>query len=230
MIHHDGLDVEWLGYATVRLDDGETVVYLDPGRYGVLERYEGGDGDVVCVTHDHHYDSDAIRRVAGDDATLVAFEGVDTHRIDRDVERPADLPLDVRTVDEASDVAVGEAIVRTTAAYNEPDGPRTRASGEPYHPPGLGCGFHVTLSGTSLYWPGDADVLDGHARLDVDVFCPPIGGAFTMDRREAAELAEALDPALVVPVHFGTFEAIETDSAAFVDDLRARAVPVALDE
>lgn len=245
MIRHDGLEVEWLGYATIRIDDGETVVYLDPGRYGVLEDYEFGSrapparsdrdawrpaGDVVCVTHDHHYDSDAIRRVAGADATLVAFEGIDTHRIDRDVERPVDLPLDVRTVDAESDLAVGDAIVRTTAAYNESDGPRTRASGEPYHPPGRGCGFHVTLSGTSVYWPGDTDVLDGHDRLDVDVYCPPIGGAFTMDRHEAAELAEALDPALVVPVHYDTFEEIEADAAAFVDDLRTRGVQVTLDE
>ena len=229
MIAHDGLEVSWLGYATLRLEGDGTVVYLDPGRYGVLDGYDGGDGDVVCVTHDHHYDSDGVRTVAGEDATLVLFEGVNAHRIDRDVERPADLPLDVREVDAAADLAVGDAIVRTTAAYNDPDGPHVRETGDPYHPEGLGCGFHVTLDGTSAYWPGDTDVLEGHARLDVDVFCPPIGGTYTMDRHEAADLAAALDPDLVVPVHYDAFEAIETDAGAFAADLEARGVRVELD-
>jgi L-ascorbate metabolism protein UlaG (beta-lactamase superfamily) len=248
MIEHDGLELSWLGYATVRLaaEASDSVVYLDPGRYGVLEGDDGGsrsstarpdrdaerlaDAEVVCVSHDGHYDSDAVRTVAAEDATVVLFEGVDTHRIDRDVERPADLPYEVRRVDAESDLAVGDAIVRTTAAYNRPDGPHLRPSGEPYHPEGLGCGFHVTLAGTSVYWPGDTDVLEGHERLDVDVFCPPIGGTCTMDRREAADLAAAMRPDLVVPVHYDAFEAIEADAEAFAADLESRGVGVALDE
>lgn len=229
MIEHDSIRIDWLGYATLRLESDETVVYLDPGRYGVLDGYDEADGDVVCVTHDHHYDTDGIRRVASDDATLVLFEGINPHRIDRDVERPADLPYAVRTVDDEADIAVGEAIVRTTAAYNDPDGDRVRANGEPYHPKGLGCGFHVTLDGVRVYWPGDTDVLDGHEHLDVDVFCPPIGGSFTMNRHEAADLAVALDPDLVVPIHYDTFEAIETDAEAFAADLDSRGVRVELD-
>jgi L-ascorbate metabolism protein UlaG (beta-lactamase superfamily) len=229
MLQHRSLSLSWLGYATLRLEADGTVVYLDPGRYGVLEGYDRSDGDVVCVTHDHHYDTDAIRAVAADDATLLYFEGIDTHRIDRDVERPADLPVETRSVDAESDLAVGDVIARTTAAYNDPEGPHTRPNGEPYHPEGRGCGFHVTLAGVSVYWPGDTDVLAGHEHLGVDVFCPPIGGAFTMDRHEAAELAAALDPELVVPVHYDTFDAIETDAEAFAADLRSWGVEVALE-
>jgi L-ascorbate metabolism protein UlaG (beta-lactamase superfamily) len=245
MLHHDGLDIAWLGYATLRLEGDGTVVYVDPGRYGVLDGYEvcsrtssarsnrdpsGPAGDIVCVSHDHHYDTDAIRKVAAEDATVVLFEGINTHLIDRDVERPGDLPYDIRKVDMEADIAVDDAIIRTTAAYNEPDGPHTRPNGEPHHPEGRGCGFYVTLDGVSVYWPGDTDVLEGHQFLDVDVFCPPIGGTFTMDRHEAADLAAALDPDLVVPIHYDTFEAIEADAEAFAEDLESRGVPVALDD
>jgi L-ascorbate metabolism protein UlaG (beta-lactamase superfamily) len=87
----------------------------------------------------------------------------------------------------------------------------------------------VTLGGVSVYWPGDTDVLEGHEHLDVDVFCPPIGGTRTMDRHEAADLAEALAPALVVPVHYDTFPTIETDEAAFVEDLRGRGIRAEID-
>jgi L-ascorbate metabolism protein UlaG (beta-lactamase superfamily) len=241
----DDIDVEWLGYATLRVASDDFVVYFDPGRYGVLTGewtpdtpgvahppatdYRPEDGDVVCVTHDHHYDPDGIRRVAGEDATLVVFDGVNTHHVDRVDDRPVDLDLDVRRVNAHADFAVGDAILRTVPAYNTPDG-HTNANGDPYHPEGMGCGFVLTLADTTVFWPGDTDVLEGHAMLDVDAFCPPIGGSFTMDRHEAAELAEAMDPELVVPIHYNTFSALETDSEAFADDLESRAVDVTLDE
>ena len=272
MVRHGGIRADWLGYATLRLETpapglegmgaeapDPTVVYCDPGRYGVLSgdwppadadgdpdhhprgpAVEPHDADLVCVTHDHHYDPAAIRRVADEDTTLLVFEGVDTHRIDRAVERPVDLPCEVRRVDDEADLAVGDVIVRTTAAYNHPDGDHVRADGDPVHPEGFGCGFHLTVpasgpSGTAadgvrVYWPGDTDVLEGHAELDVDLFCPPIGAAFTMDRHAAASLAAAMDPALVVPVHYNTFDTLRTDSRAFAADVAEAGIPVVLSE
>ncbi|RXK49121.1 MBL fold metallo-hydrolase [Halorientalis pallida] len=229
-VHFDDLRVDWLGYATVRIEapDG-TVVYIDPGRYGVLDEYDPGDGQLVCVSHVHHYDSDGIERVARADATVLVYDAVHHSETDRDVTPVRDLPYDTRRVDAELDDLVDDVIVRTTAAYNQADGPHTDAGGEPIHPEGFGCGFVLTIDGTTVFWPGDTDVLAGHAELDVDLFLPPIGGTFTMDREAAAELAEAMAPGLVLPIHYDTFEAIETDAEAFADDLDARGVPVALD-
>ncbi|MFC4552728.1 MULTISPECIES: MBL fold metallo-hydrolase [Halorussus] len=246
-IRHDGLLVDWLGYATLRIEaPGGPVVYLDPGRYGVLtgewrpdsadathpeaRDYRPEDGDLVLVTHDHHYDSDGIERVAADDATVVVYDAVYPKGIDRDVKDLGDLPYEVVKVSDGTDRMFGDVIVRTVEAYNEPDGPHTRENGEPFHPEGSGTGYIVTVDGTDVFWPGDSDALDGHAALDVSLFCPPIGGSFTMDRREAADLAEAMDPDLVLPIHYDTFEALETDSAAFASDVASRGVPVVLDE
>lgn len=229
MIEHEGISLSWLGYATVRIEGEGSVVYVDPGRYGVLDGYDARDGTSVCVTHGHHYDPAGIRSVASPEAELVLFEGINTHRIDRSVGRPVDLPYGTRTVDSETDIAVDDVILRTTAAYNEPNGPHVRADGSPYHPEGRGCGFHLTVEGVSVYCPGDTDVLEGHDRIDADVFCPPIGGVFTMDRHEAADLAVAIDPDLVVPIHYDTFEAIETDAEAFAADLEGRGVRVGLD-
>jgi L-ascorbate metabolism protein UlaG (beta-lactamase superfamily) len=235
MFGHDGLSVSWLGYATLRIEGRDRVVYCDPGRYGVLDDYDARDGDVVCITHDHHYDTDGIRRVAGEDATVVLFEGVNPHRIDRDVERPGELPYEVRRVDGEADLLVSDVVVRTVPAYNDPEGPRADREGNVPHPEGFGCGFHLTLEGewrreVSVFWPGDTDVLPGHEALSVSLLCPPIGGSFTMDRHEAADLAEALDPDLVCPIHYDTFEALETDAGAFAADVASRGVPVVLDE
>lgn len=246
-IEHDGLTAEWFGYATLRLETDEGfVAYLDPGRYGVLTGdwepdsddaahpepvdYHARDADAVFVTHDHHYDSDGIERVAGEDATVVVYEGVNTDDIDRDVTPVSELPYEVVRVGEEDHLTVGDAEAWTLPAYNEEDGPHTDASGEPFHPKGFGVGYLLSLSGTTVFWTGDSDALPGFEKLDASLFVPAIGGSFTMDRHEAADLAETIDPDLVLPIHYDTFAALETDSAAFAADVAKRGVPVVLDE
>ena len=245
-VSYDDLAIEWLGYATVRIE-GERTIYLDPGRYGVLtgewepdsERgrahpeptdYRPEDGDLVCLSHVHHYDSDGIDRVLDDEGTVVACEGINTRTSSRNLPRLLDLAYDLERVGTEAQLIAADTPIWTVPAYNEPDGPHTRADGTPIHPEGRGCGFLLSVDGTRLFWPGDTDVLAGHEELDVDVLLPPIGGTFTMDREAAADLAAAMDPDLVVPIHYNTFEAIETDSAAFAEDLGARGIEVALDE
>ncbi|WP_224449789.1 MBL fold metallo-hydrolase [Haloprofundus salilacus] len=230
-IRHDGLSVEWLGYATVRIETPDGfVVYLDPGRYGVLDGYDAKDGDLVCVSHIHHYDSDGIERVAKEDATVVAYGGIDVDDTDRDVTPLSELDYEVVALGQEDRFSAEGADVWTLPAYNEPDGPHTRDDGEPYHPEGFGVGYLLSVGGRTVFWPGDSDVLEGHEQLEVSLFLPPIGGAFTMDREEAAGLAETLDPDLVLPIHYDTFEALETDSSAFAADVASRGVPVVLDE
>lgn len=230
-VEHRGLTVDWFGLATVRIESSDgTVVYFDPGRYGVLDGDEPRDGDLVCVSHTHHYDPDAVRRVGTDDTTVVVHEAVHHSETDRDVTPVRDLPFAVERVDDETDTVEAGVILRTLAAYNEPDGPHVDDAGEPYHPKGRGCGFLLNIDGVRVCWPGDTDVLEGHAELDVSLFLPPIGGTFTMDRHEAADLIDDLEPELVLPIHYDTFEEIETDANAFAADVEQRGVPVELDE
>ncbi|WP_135822288.1 MBL fold metallo-hydrolase [Halostella litorea] len=249
MVRHRGLSLDWFGYATARIAGDDGVVYTDPGRYGTLtgewaERYGGadhpsggpydaGDGDVVLVTHDHHYDDDGVERVASDDATLVVYEAVSADAIGasggRDVREPEALPYDVVRVGYGDEVNVGGVDVRVTPAYNRPDGPNA-SGGEPLHPEGFGCGFVAAVDGVRCFWPGDSDALDEHRDIDADVFMPSISRSFTMDRHDAADLAERIDPGLVLPIHYNTFPDLRADSGAFTADVAKRGVPVALAE
>ena len=224
------IEIEWLGYATIRATGRTGVtVYFDPGRYGVLDDVSPRNGDLVLVTHGDHYDPDGIERVAHEEAIVVVHDAVDALETDHADRQPESLPYEVERVSDDETFVLGPLDLFTTPAFNHPDGHHTRSDGTPYHEEGKGCGYGVTIDGITVYWPGDSDALAFHEDLDVDVFCPPIGGGPTMNRREAAALAAQMNPELVLPVHYDTFESIETDADAFVVEVANAGVPVVLD-
>ena len=218
-VEYENLRFERLGHASVRIetDDG-TVVYVDP--WSEVLDGEPGDGDLVFVTHDDfdHYDPDAIEAVGADDATVPAYEGIDTSGLRFDV---VELPHD-------GSATVGGIGVRTVPAYNDPGGEHVDDDGNPFHARGEVIGLHLTFDGTTVFYPSDTDFLPHHESVRAEVVLPPIGGHYTMDRHEAAEFAGSVGPELVLPIHYDTFEPIETDAEAFAEELEAEGIRVEL--
>lgn len=234
-VSYGAVQFDWLGHATVRLESRTgVVIYVDPDRAVVRENGAPRDGDLVLVTHGHHYDPDGIGRVAGDNAMVVIHESIDGHETDahgagrsgRARKRPADLSHDIERVRADESFVLGPLDLFTAPAYNDPDGPHTRGDGSPYHPEGTGCGYAVTVDGVQAFFPGHTDALEYHEDLDVDAFFPPIDGETTMDRHEAATLAGRMAPRLVCPIYD---ETTGVDAEAFVVDVAIRAVPVVLE-
>lgn len=211
-VEYDGMDFDRLGHASVRIKtrDG-TVIYIDPWN-DVLEA-EPHDGDIIIVTHDDfdHYDPEGIAAVQSPDATIAAYEAIDTSDLDADV---IELPYEGTTT-------VAGIDVESVPAYNDPDGPHVRDNGEPFHADGEVIGVILSIGSSTVYFTSDTDFLPIHEDITVDVFIPPIGGHYTMDRAEAADFAKSVDASLVLPVHYDTFEAIETDENAFIASLEA---------
>jgi L-ascorbate metabolism protein UlaG (beta-lactamase superfamily) len=84
---------------------------------------------------------------------------------------------------------------------------------------GPAAGLVIKLGETTVYHAGDT-CLFGDMKLiaqrsDIDVALLPIGGHYTMDRRDAVVAAEFVGARTVIPMHFNTFPAIETDAGAF---------------
>lgn len=249
-VRHRGLAVDWLGYACARIEGAEAIVYTDPGRYGTLTgdwesnyggvphpsgpAYEARDGDVVVVTHDHHYDEDGIRRVAADDATLVVYENVSAARVNQNrgltYAEPEALPYEVIRVAYGDTLAIDGVEIDVVPAYNRLEEPPSVGSPTVLHPRGFGCGFVLTIDGVRCFWTGDSDVVDEHSDLDVSLFLPSIAENITMGPTEAAGLAAQLDPALVLPIHYNSFPGLRADSRAFAASVAAEGIPVVLDE
>ena len=50
----------------------------------------------------------------------------------------------------------------------------------------------------------------------------PIGGHYTMDRHDAVTAADWIGADTVIPIHYNTFPAIETDDQAFKSDVESK--------
>jgi len=235
-----GLEFEHLGHASVRIETGDgTVIYIDP--WSNVSEETPSDGDVVLVTHDDfdHYDPDAIEAVAASDATIAVYEAVDTSDLDRDVvDLPYDEDVDVAgfpiTTVPAYNQPDGDHLdedgipLTTVPAYNQPDGDHLDEDGEPFHDVQEVIGLVLEIDGVTIYFPSDTDFVSELESVSADVFIPPIGGHYTMDRHEAAAFARSVDPELVLPVHYDTFDVIETDAEAFAAELESDGIRVEL--
>ncbi len=78
-------------------------------------------------------------------------------------------------------------------------------------------GFWMDLGGKTLYHAGDTALLTDMTLLKgtVDVALLPIGDNFTMGPVDAARAVEFIEPRVVIPIHYNTFDMIAQDPEAF---------------
>jgi len=63
-------------------------------------------------------------------------------------------------------------------------------------------GYILTIDDVRYVIPGDSDVTPELEKIKCDVLFVPIGGRYTMNATEAAELTNKIKPKLVVPTHY----------------------------
>ena len=78
-------------------------------------------------------------------------------------------------------------------------------------------GFLIELGGKTLYHAGDTALLTDMTLLkgQVDVALLPIGDNFTMGPMDAARAVGFIEPGVVIPIHYNTFDLIAQDPEAF---------------
>ena len=78
-------------------------------------------------------------------------------------------------------------------------------------------GWWLDLGGARLYHAGDTALLTDMQLLQgkVDVALLPIGDNFTMGPEDAARAVEFIQPRVVIPMHYNTFDVIKQDPQDF---------------
>lgn len=65
-------------------------------------------------------------------------------------------------------------------------------------------GYILTIGQTRVYISGDTDITAESKAVSCDIALLPVGGTgYTMNAEKAAELAAAIAPHTVIPVHYG---------------------------
>ena len=85
------------------------------------------------------------------------------------------------------------------------------------------CGFLIESEGKKIYHAGDTGLSMEMQLLQkekIDVAFIPIGGNYTMDADDAALAVEFIKPKTAIPVHYNTFDIIQTDPIEFKNKVK----------
>ncbi len=186
---------------------GSQILYFDPFQIdGKVQ-----DADVIFVTHEHgdHFDPSSIAGIRKEGTILAAPESMKQKILDESGARPGSCVF-MRPGDTCS---IGGITVEAVPAYNRL---------KPFHQKKRGwLGYRVCMDGVTYYVAGDTDPVSEVRQVKSDVVLLPVGGYYTMDWKDAAQLILQMRPAAAIPTHYGTIVGSPGDGESFREKVRA---------
>ena len=193
-------DIEVLYHSSIRISKNK-VIYIDP--FKIDKNYN--DADIVFITHDHfdHYSEEDIDKVINENTTIIIPEELLTKILRKGINKNA-----VITVESNKEYMVQGIKFETIPAYN---------TNKPFHPKENNwVGYIITLDGIRYYIAGDTDITEENRKVKCDVAFVPVGGTYTMDFKEAAQLINEIQPKIAVPIHYGSVVGTKQDATDFI--------------
>ena len=193
-------NVEVLCHSSIRIAK-EKVIYID--QFKVDKNYN--DADMIFITHDHydHYSEGDIDKVKKEDTIIVVPEELLTKLLKRGYNKN-----DIITVEPNKQYMVQGIKFETIPAYN---------INKSFHPKdNEWVGYIIEIKGNRYYIAGDTDITEENKNIKCDVALVPIGGTYTMDFKEAAQLINEIKPKIAVPTHYGDIVGTNQDATDFI--------------
>jgi L-ascorbate metabolism protein UlaG (beta-lactamase superfamily) len=211
------MQINFIGHATFELVEGDTRVLIDPflspNNPAATVSADDVEPTHILITHGHQdHLADAVALAKRTGAPCVALTELAGW-------------LGEQGVEDASDPNLGGTVdfdwgsVKLVPAWHTSTTPDGTVIGN-------AAGLIVKLGGRTIYHLGDT-CLFGDLKLigerhSIDVALVPIGGHYTMDREDAAYACDLIGASTVIPCHYNTFPAIQTDAEAFKADVEQK--------
>ena len=193
-------NIEVLYHSSIRISKNKAI-YIDP--FKIDKDYN--DADIVFITHDHfdHYSEEDIDKVINENTTIIIPEELLTKILRKGINKNA-----VITVESNKEYMVQGIKFETIPAYN---------TNKTFHPKENDwVGYIITLDGIRYYIAGDTDITEENRKVKCDVAFVPVGGTYTMDFKEAAQLINEIQPKIAVPIHYGSVVGTKQDATDFI--------------
>ena len=170
-------------HSSIKISKGKTI-YIDPFK---IEK-ESHDADVILITHDHydHYSSEDIEKIATNETIIVAPKTV----------KVLSKMRNTILVEPNQTYEVDGMKIETIPSYNK---------NKQFHPKeNEWVGYIIKIDNVHYYIAGDTDITPENKLVKCDVAFIPVGGTYTMNYQEAAELANIIKPKIAIPTHYGS--------------------------
>ncbi|AKB81965.1 hypothetical protein MSBR3_1387 [Methanosarcina barkeri 3] len=212
-----GVKITWLGHSAF-LFEAEKKLLIDPfisGNPLAPCSPEELDPDIIAVTHGH-------RDHLGDTIEIGKRTGcriISVHEVANYIKSKG---VFAEGMGKGGTVNVeGIKLTMTEALHSS----SIDASGFSFDG-GSPAGFIIRINGYSIYHAGDTGVF-GDMQLISELYEPelallPIGDKFTMGIREATKAVELIQPKIVVPMHYNTFDVIIQDPLKFKQTVESK--------
>lgn len=193
-------NIEVLYHSSIRIKKEKTI-YIDP--FKIDRNYN--DADIIFITHDHydHYSEEDIDKVINENAVIVIPEELLTKVLKKGINKNA-----IITVEPNQKYMVQGIKFETVPAYN---------INKTFHPKENDwVGYVIELNDVKYYIAGDTDITEENKKVKCDVAFVPVGGTYTMDFKEAAQLVNEIQPKVAVPIHYGSVVGTKQDAEEFI--------------
>ena len=207
------MDVRFLGHACFTLSEGDTTLLIDPfltGNPKGAASADEVDATTILLTHGHqdHY-GDVVQIAKRTGATVVAITEV--------AGEIGEEGVDVRDCNLGGTATFDWGSVKLVPAWHTSTTPKGAVT--------TPAGLLISFGGKVVYHLGDtclfSDLKLVGRRTPIDIALMCIGGHYTMDRHDAVDAAEFVGAKTIIPCHYNTFPAIESDAQAFKSEVES---------
>ena len=178
---------------------GEKIIYFDP-----LKVEETHDADYILITHTHwdHFSKEDILKIKKESTIIIGPSDILEESLEMGFPKE-----NIITVVPYEERKIENIKIKTVPAYNKDKN---------FHPKSNNwIGYVITIDNTIYYIMGDTDALEENENIKCDYLFIPIGGTYTMDKEEAADFTNKIDPKVVIPIHYGLVVGTKQDLEEF---------------
>lgn len=197
-------NVQLLTHSSIRIAK-EKIIYVDP--FKIDKEYN--DADFVFCTHPHfdHFSIEDIKKVITENTKIITIEETKEKLINIGFKE-----TEIIIVKPNTKYNINGLIFNTINAYNLK---------KDFHPKKSNwVGYNIKINDYWYYISGDTDNIKEAKKVKCDVAFLPVGGTYTMDYKEAADLANTIMPKVAIPTHYGSVVGSRDDAKLFASNLK----------